>query len=283
MTTATRTTTQCFKSGCPSPCLRAPASNSKSAFATSSRRLSSAPAPRWWHNAWNCHQFHSTSEFFADFGTYLVKVTVPQSYILGATGDTVSTETNSDGTKTVAFQGVDIHDFSWTASPDFQLIEDSWQGSAGAVKIRLLMSPGHLRQAGRYLQSVKGTLAMFDRWYGPYPYDRITVVDLPNGAGNAGGMEYPTLITGGTTWWEPRGIRGVELVTEHEFGHQYWYGMVGSNEFEESWLDEGFNTYSTGKVMDVAYGPIGVPVTLLGLRAGGLFDLSRTGKPPQSC
>ena len=208
----------------------------------------------WWHNAWNCHQFHSTSEFFADFGTYLVKVTVPQSYILGATGDTVSTETNSDGTKTVAFQGVDIHDFSWTASPDFQLIEDSWQGSAGAVKIRLLMSPGHLRQAGRYLQSVKGTLAMFDRWYGPYPYDRITVVDPPNGAGNAGGMEYPTLITGGTTWWEPRGIRGVELVTEHEFGHQYWYGMVATNEFEEAWMDEGINSYTEAKVLGALYG-----------------------------
>ena len=58
----------------------------------------------------------------------------------------------------------------------------------------------------------------------------------------------------------------------HEFGHQYWQSMVASNEFEESWLDEGFNSYSTGKVMDRVYGPWMLQV--LGLRLGGL-ELSR--------
>jgi peptidase M1-like protein len=221
----------------------------------------------WWHNAWNCHQFHSTTEFFADFGTYVVKITAPQNYILGATGDVASTETNSDGNKTVTFHGEDIHDFSWTASPDFQLIEDSWQGSAGVVKIHLLISPGHLGQGGRYLQVLKGTLRTFDRWYGPYPYDRITVVDPPAGAGDAGGMEYPTLITGGSSWWEPRGLHGVELVTEHEFGHQYWYGMVATNEFEDAWMDEGINSYTEAKVLDELYGKGKSAIDLLGATA----------------
>jgi Peptidase family M1 domain len=208
----------------------------------------------WWHGAWNCHQFHATTEFFADFGTFDVKLTVPRNYVLGAAGDEVSREDNSDGTQTVTYHSEDTHDFSWAASPDFTLIEDSWSGSAGTVKIHLLMSPGHLRVTGRYLQVIKGTLAFFDRTYGPYPYDRITVVDPPEGGSDAGGMEYPTLITGGSTWWEPRGLRLTEIVTEHEFGHQYWYGMVATNEFEEAWLDEGINSYTEVKAMDDLYG-----------------------------
>lgn len=208
----------------------------------------------WWHGAWNCHQFHATTEFFADFGTFDVKVTVPRNYVLGAGGDEVAGEDNPDGTRTVTYHAEDTHDFSWTASPEFTDIEDSWTGSAGTVKIHLLMSPGHLGKTGRYLQSLKGTLGLFDRWYGAYPYDRITVVDPPEGASAAGGMEYPTLITGDSGWFEPRGIRLVEVVTAHEFGHQYWYGMVATNEFEEAWLDEGINSYSEAKVMDALYG-----------------------------
>jgi hypothetical protein len=66
----------------------------------------------------------------------------------------------------------------------------------------------------------------------------------------AGGMEYPTLITADTAWWMPEGLRFVEVVTEHEFGHQYWYAMVATNEFEEAWLDEGINSYTEFKVLD---------------------------------
>ena len=83
----------------------------------------------WWKNAWNCHQFHANTEFFADFGTFDVKVTVPQNEIVGAGGDLVSTATNSDGTKTLTFHSEDVHDFSWTASPSFTVVEDSWTGS----------------------------------------------------------------------------------------------------------------------------------------------------------
>ena len=208
----------------------------------------------WWHGAWNCHQFHATTEFFADFGTFEVKTTVPENYILGATGEQVASVSNPDGTKTVTWHAEDIHDFAWTASPKFRLVEDSWTGSVGKVKIHLLMSPGHLNQTGRYLHSLKGALEYFDRNYGPYAYDRITVVDPPHGAGDAGGMEYPTLITGGSTWWEPSGLRVTEATIVHEFGHQYWYGTVATNEFEEAWLDEGINSYSELKVMDALYG-----------------------------
>jgi Peptidase family M1 domain len=208
----------------------------------------------WWKDAWNCHQFHATTEFFADFGTFDVRITLPQNEIVGAGGDLISSVNNPDGTKTVTFHSEDVHDFSWTASPSFAVVEDSWTGSQGPVKIHLLMSPGNMPSAPRYIKALKGTLRLFDQWYGPYPYDRITVVDPPHGGSDAGGMEYPTLITAGTAWWMPDGLLAPEVVTEHEFGHQYWYGMVATNEFEEAWLDEGINSYTEVKVMDALYG-----------------------------
>jgi hypothetical protein len=67
-----------------------------------------------------------------------------------------------------------------------------------------------------------------------------------------GGMEYPTLFTGDTSWYEPTHL--TELTAEHEFGHQYWYGMVATNEFEEAWLDEGINSYTEVKVLDAILG-----------------------------
>ena len=208
----------------------------------------------WWKNAWNCHQFHASSEFFADFGTFDVKVTLPQNEIVGAAGDLASFVNNSDGTKTLTYHSEDVHDFSWTASPSFTVVEDSWTGSAGPVKINVLMSPGNMPSAPRYVKALKGTLGLYDQWIGPYPYDRITVVDPPHGGSDAGGMEYPTLITADTSWNMPKGALLPELVTEHEFGHQYWYGMVATNEFEEAWLDEGINSYVEVKVMDALYG-----------------------------
>jgi hypothetical protein len=210
----------------------------------------------WWKNAWNCHQFHATTEFFSDFGTYDVRVTIPENEIVGAGGDLVASENNGDGTKSLTYHSQDVIDFSWTASPHFTDVEDSWTGSAGTVKIHVLMSPGHMASAPRYIKAIKGTLTLFDKWYGPYPYDRLTIVDPPHGGEDAGGMEYPTLITAGTgpDWFTPKGDLEPEIVVEHEFGHQYWYAMVATNEFEEAWMDEGINSYTEAKIMAALYG-----------------------------
>lgn len=204
----------------------------------------------WWQGAWNCHQFHANTEFFADFGTFDVALTVPQNEVVGASGIQLSEVKNADGSKTLTFHGEDIHDFAWTMEPEYNVVEDTFNGSMGAVKIRLLMQPGHMEQADRHMRIMKQTMKHFDEWYGPYPYKQITVVDPPHGGLRAGGMEYPTLITGDTTWWMPDGLHFVELVVEHEFGHQYWYGMVATNEFEDAWLDEGINSYTECKILN---------------------------------
>jgi hypothetical protein len=207
----------------------------------------------WWHGAWNAHQYHNTTEFFADFGVYDVKLTVPQDEVIGASGIEVSNVTNSDRTKTVTYHGDDIHDFAWTASPRFKVKEADYQAQMGPIKLRFLMQPAHWDQVDRHERITRETLDHFEKWYGPYPYKTLTVVD-PEPDSAAGGMEYPTFITAGTTWWMPEGLHEVEGVVEHEFGHQYWYGMVATNEFEDAWLDEGINSYTEVKVLDSILG-----------------------------
>jgi len=208
----------------------------------------------WWNGAWNCHQFHATTEFFADFGTYDVKLTLPAKWNVGSTGLETGAKDNGNGTQTVSFHAEDVHDFAWTTDPGTIVVEDSIKLSTRTVKIRMLMQPGHMASAPRYMEALKGTMRKFDEWIGPYPYAQITVVDPPHGGGAAGGMEYPTLITAETAWWMPKSLLVPELDVEHEFGHQYWYGMVATNEFENAWMDEGINSYTEVKVLDALYG-----------------------------
>jgi hypothetical protein len=210
----------------------------------------------WWNGSWNCHQYHAFTEFFADFGVYDVKLTVPQYEVVGASGIKVGEVSNPDNTKTVTYHGDDIHDFAWTASPRFKVKEDGvFQGQMGPVSLRLLMQPAHWSQAERHEKIIRESLDHFERWYGPYPYKTLTLVD-PEPDSAAGGMEYPTFITGDASWFAPNGEHIFpEVVVEHEFGHQYWYGMVATNEFEDAWMDEGINSYTEVKVMDSVFGP----------------------------
>lgn len=228
----------------------------------------------WWHGAWNCHQYHNTTEFFADFGVYDVKLTVPKNEVIGASGVEVSSVDNSDNTKTVTYHGDDIHDFAWTVSPRYKIHEATYQAQMGPVKLRFLMQPAHWSQVGRHERIIRETLDRFESFYGPYPYKTLTVVD-PEPDSAAGGMEYPTFITGGTSWFAPQGLRlEPEGVVEHEFGHQYWYGMVATNEFEDAWMDEGINSYTEVKVLSSILGRDTSVLDIAGIKAGD-YELQR--------
>jgi Peptidase family M1 domain len=218
---------------------------------------------------WNCHQFHATSEFFADFGDYDVSIDVPSRYRgkVGATGERVE-ERNAAGDRVVyRFRQQSVHDFAWTADPSYRVLRDRFREPGIAdVELTLLLQPEHGRQASRHFEAVKAALAGYGRVLGPYPYRTLTLVDPPWGARGAGGMEYPTLITCGTWLAAPRSVQSPESVTIHEFGHQYFYGLLASNEFEEPFLDEGFNTYMTARVLQARYGPNRPVLSVFGYR-----------------
>jgi aminopeptidase N len=204
---------------------------------------------------WNCHQFHSITEFFSDFGSYDVKLTVPAAWTVGATGVARERHDNADGTSTHRYYQDDVHDFAWTTSPDYLERRARFEhATLPPVELRLLLQPEHAAQAERHFESARVGLERFGEWYGAYPYGHLTIVD-PAYQSGAEGMEYPTLITGGTSWIEPRRALSLEDTIIHEVGHQFWYGMVATNEFEDAWLDEGIATFSDARMLVEAYGP----------------------------
>ncbi len=224
----------------------------------------------FWKGAWNAHQFHPTTEFFSDYGVYDVALTVPAGFLVGATGALRETHDGADGMRTLRFTQDDVHDFAWTASRRF--VEKTGRFEAAGyppVDIRLLVQPEHEDLAERYIEAARVALRAYGAWSAPYPYAQLTVVD-PAWGSACGGMEYPTLITGGASVFAPRALGSPESVTVHEAGHQFWYGLVGTNEFEEPWLDEGFNRYHDRKAYALAYGPRGYGTRYFGLRGRSL-------------
>ena len=222
---------------------------------------------------WNCHQYHPFSEYFADYGTYDVRITLPSSYVIGATGEHRERTDNGDGNTTHRFFQHSVHDFAWTASPrlleykeDFEFAPDK------TTEITLLLQPEHRKLKDRYMNAVKNAIHFSSLFYGDYPYTTATCVD-PGYNSRSGGMEYPTFFTGGAYFLTRPGIPRPEGVTIHEFGHGYFYGLVGSNEFENPWMDEGFTSFLDSEVYYAAYGePVysklyfGIPVTFKNIR-----------------
>jgi len=221
---------------------------------------------------WNCHQFHASSEFFADFGDYRVAMTIPDGWVLGATGVEIE-NTPVEGGRRVVHRAQRVHDFAWSAAPaelmevvetDFDPGRDvplawlertrSLLGLSAAelelppMRLTLIVPRAQRELVPRMVRAARLAIAWFGLRYGPYPYPRLTIVSPPEGAEEAGGMEYPTFVTTGADRldayppysWSAR----IEEVTVHEFGHQYFQGLLASNEFERGWLDEGVTTYA---------------------------------------
>jgi aminopeptidase N len=111
-----------------------------------------------------------------------------------------------------------------------------------------MLQPEHISQATRHFDSARAALRRYGEWFGPYPYGHVTIID-PVWGSATDGMEYPTLLTAGTAWLMPREDTYLEDVMVHEVGHQWWYGLVGTNEFEDAWMDEGINQYANARAM----------------------------------
>ncbi len=196
------------------------------------------PDGRWAH-----FPFFRYSEFYADFGAYDVTVDVPEAYVVGATGK-LQSEKKQNGRIERRFVQENIHDFAFTAWDKFREVTGK---SEGGVELRCLFPPGYEKVAEMQMDAARFGLTHFGAAYGKYPHDTLTLVHPPRGAEEAGGMEYPTLITTGGEWFADKtGVRDVEIVTIHELGHQWFQGLVATNEHAYPFLDEGFNSYAEG-------------------------------------
>lgn len=261
---------------------------------------------------WNCHQFHASSEFYADFGSYRVVMVVPAGWVVGATGVEVERPALTGGDSSherVVYRADRVHDFAWCAAPEtlMEVVEAefepdrdvpaAWLERAQSllalsfaelelppIHLRLLLPRSQTSLRERMLRSARLAIAWYGLHYGPYPYPQLTVVSPPPTAEEAFGMEYPTLITTGASAlfahpplsWVP----WIESITVHEYGHQYFYGLLGSNEAEEAWLDEGLGTYTELAAMEAIIADGFAPGPPPGaLWAAERVQLARTDSP----
>lgn len=207
--------------------------------------------------------FHHLGEFYADYGTYDVTLDVPHDYVIGATGPKVASKKTEGGRLVERHVQDDVHDFAWTAWNQWRKRKETIDG----VDVTILYPPNYDDIAERELETMRFALPHYGDRYGKYPYGVLTLVHPPSTSPEAGGMEYPTLITTGGGSWTPRGVHTIEMVTIHEFGHQYFYGLLASNEVKWPFLDEGLNSYAESEAMPHWKGA-GSGLDLLGLTVG---------------
>jgi hypothetical protein len=209
------------------------------------------------------HQFHGNTEFYADFADYDVTIGVPEGFLVAATGRAEGQPAKGpDGRQRFHHRQRAVHDFVFLAGKNLadEVVRHAPAGGGGpAVDVRVVVPRGLEHQIGRARQAAEGAIDVLGSRVGPYPYDVLTVVMMPPDAGGTAGMEYPTLITAESAdpVWDLAAFKDLRLlqeVTIHEFGHQYFYGILASHEQEEAFLDEGFNSYWEVQIMNALYG-----------------------------
>lgn len=235
-------------------------------------------------NGWNAMPYLNQGEFYSEYGSFDVSITLPANYIVGATGD-LQTESeiafleekvrrtkekyekdlfkdrktlsggdtgfpeSSKEMKTIRFTQKNVHDFAWFADKRFEVLKGEVKlPHSGRTVTTWAMFVTHHHQlwkdAPEYLHD--GTY-YYSLWNGDYPYDNVTAVDGTISAG--GGMEYPNVTVIGNAGSKTE----LEIVIVHEVGHNWFYGILGSNERVHGWMDEGLNTLNEMRYMETKY------------------------------
>ncbi len=213
---------------------------------------------RGWHT-----NYYVNREYYAPYGEFDVEITLPTEYTIGATGvlqnpdevghgydiDGSGTWRPSDGlpdadTLTWHFRAEDVHNFAWSADPDY--IHD--KVTADGTAHHILYKPAVAEQWRPLRNNMPDLTAYFSDEYGDYPYPQMTVAQ-----GGDGGMEYPmfTVVSSydGPEFEEKSSYRSILGTTVHEFAHMWFYSALGSNEADYAWMDEGFTSYATTEGM----------------------------------
>ncbi len=205
------------------------------------------------------YPFHFMSEFYSNFADYDVWLTLPKGYSFEATGYPVG-DSILGGERRYHFQAQTVVDFAAMASPKMKSYSRIFQG----VLVTFFGPPANAAKLSEIFTVAESTLSYCGRTYGPYPYKKLVIAEAPVGAGS--GMEFPMFVTASFSRLPPLiGKLFFRDIITHENAHQYWYQLVATNQFEEPWLDEGFTTYTTAKILE-RYHPIHpILVTRLGI------------------
>ena len=227
---------------------------------------------------WHPISYLDQGEFFSEYGSYDVSITLPANYIVMATGNCTDDKENlwldqlaakplppakpaktttkftvsfggskptTDSAiaslpevKTLHFYENNVHDFAWFADKRWIVRKDTVTnpGTNEVVTAYAAFMPSYATQWEKATGYLKETVRHYGKWVGPYQYSTIKAVlgDLRAG----GGMEYPTV-----TVIDKAASSNLQMVIVHEAGHNWFYGMLGSNERDHAWMDEGINSF----------------------------------------
>ena len=187
--------------------------------------------------------YRGLGEFYADFADYTLTITLPARYQVAANG--VRAVSRSHGTlRTDRFVATHVHDLVWAAYPYF--IQKNVRVSG--TQLQLYAPRGYSAALERQARVIGAALPYFERRYGRYPYPQLSVVIPPSEALAASGMEYPTLfVSAGPFWalpaWAPDPQH--DVVSVHELAHQWFSGMIASDEVAYPFLDEGLAEWAS--------------------------------------
>jgi aminopeptidase N len=189
------------------------------------------------NTGWNLDPFYDIGDpFYSDSANYQVKITLPDKYIIASTGNIIS-EKIEEGKKILCIDAQSVRDFAWAASSKFKIYNKNVDG----INIKCYFLNSDRERINRAMSTVENTITTFNEEFGKYPYKSYSIVEthFPSG------MEYPELAFIPISYFDgSKSMLGLEEVIVHETAHQWWYGVVGNNEIDEAWLDEGLATYS---------------------------------------
>ena len=225
---------------------------------------------------WNYIPYLNQGEFYSEFGSFDVSITLPKNYVLGATGDMVDGEKELDWlnqkvketeaitsydtkdnsfpasdseTKTLRFKQTNVHDFAWFCDKRYHVLKGEVETPHTKHKVTTWVmftnAEGNLWKNS--IQYMNDAIYYYSLWNGDYPYNHCTAVDGTISAG--GGMEYPNITVIGSTGNAFR----LDVVITHEVGHNWFYGMLGSNERMHAWMDEGINSFYENRYVETKY------------------------------
>jgi len=196
---------------------------------------------------WNLDKYYSIGDpFYSDVSDYTVNIKAPEEYIIAASGS-LAEERIEGGYKNWKFQGSKMRDFAFVASNSFRVTEDK----VGNTVVKSYYYKGHEKRGKEALDIGKRSIEIFNSAYGEYPYPTYSIVETEFPSG----MEYPGLVYISTKYYDNDSNANIFMYTTvHETAHQWWYGVVGNDQIDEAWLDEGFATYSEGIFTEMEYG-----------------------------
>lgn len=175
---------------------------------------------------------------YAETACFAVTVTVPSDMVVVTSGRALSEQTTEDGMEVHRFVGGPMRDFALAVGRGYAVTT----GVRDDILVRFFhyTDEGHAA-AHQVLSHAGDALQIYQRMFGPYPYTELELVEAPI---SASGLEYPGVVLLGSRALN-QGPEWLELVVAHEVAHQWWYGVVGNDQVNAAWLDEGLASYSS--------------------------------------